>query len=111
MFAQIAGLLFLLTAIAGAPVAEPQDQPPPVGGATVEADVSGEMEDETDEVTGRLVGSQETLAHYVLSLATGKFMAITKSGRVQANAQLGKIMLTLCTRGRSHLLMMPANMH
>ena len=95
MFAQIAGLLFLLTAIAGAPVAEPM-QPPPVDGAldgSVEADVSGEMEDETD-MTERLVGSQETLTHYVLCLATAKFMAITKSGRVQANAQLGKIMLT-----------------
>ena len=96
MFAHIAGLLFLLTAIAGAPVAEPVDQPPPVDGAldgSVEADVAGEMEDETD-MTERLVGSQETLTHYVLCLATAKFMAITKSGRVQANAQLGKIMLT-----------------
>lgn len=38
--------------------------------------------------------------HYILSLSTGMFVAITKSGRVQGNAQIGKHSTLLATRVR-----------
>ena len=45
---------------------------------------------ETADVTQRLSGLNEAVMHYVLSMATGHFVAITKSGRVQANVQIGE---------------------
>lgn len=41
-------------------------------------------------ISQRQSGSETPVTHYILSMATGQFVAITKSGRVSANAQIGK---------------------
>ena len=48
-------------------------------------------EDENLDISQRLSGSDAPVpVNYILSQATGHFVAITKSGRVQANTQFGK---------------------
>ena len=60
---------------------------------TYEEDTESE---ESLEVSERLSGPNAAIPkHYVLSKATSNFVAITKSARVNANAQLGKYIYTL----------------
>lgn len=63
-----------------------------------------ELEEEPD-LSQRLTGPEIPVPlQYILSMSTGQFVAITKSGRVQANTQIGKDLITkkLCNT-RSHL--------
>lgn len=67
-----------------------------------EYDSSEETDSEQSlELSERLSSNNGAIPkHYILSSATGKFVAITKSGRVHANAQLGKyshtVIVILC---------------
>ncbi|CAI7991164.1 hypothetical protein GBAR_LOCUS637, partial [Geodia barretti] len=50
-----------------------------------------EEENEEDiDISERLTEAPVPV-HYILSLATGQFVAITKSGRVQGNTQFGRL--------------------
>lgn len=57
--------------------------------ANGESDPDGYVNGEADMDTQTSATDEEPF-HYILSLATGMFVAITKSGRVQANAQISK---------------------
>lgn len=47
--------------------------------------------EESVDVSERLSGPSALIPrHYLLSIATGQFVAITRSGRVNGNAQIGK---------------------
>lgn len=61
-------------------------------------DVHGDAGSHDQSVSNEAVmrmpdGTTRTARHYVLSMATGKFMAITMSGRVAAKARIGKSIL------------------
>ena len=51
--------------------------------------VPEENEEQDFDISERLTEAPVPV-HYILSLATGQFVAITKSGRAQANTQFGK---------------------
>lgn len=61
-----------------------------VKGATDESDVDAGYANGDADITSATTPSEVEPFHYILSLATGMFVAITKSGRVQAHAQMGK---------------------
>lgn len=86
MRTQVFGILLLAALSAAFPLIPLADADEP---ASEESGHLEESEHET-ELTERLVVPSEPLRHHVLSLATGQFVAITKSGRVHANAQIGK---------------------
>lgn len=53
-------------------------------------DPTSESDYEPDlNVSQRLTASETPPKHYLLSMATSQFVAVTKSGRVNANAQIG----------------------
>ena len=47
------------------------------------------------DISRRQSYSESSPAHYILSMATGQFVAITKSGRVNANTQIGMYSVSL----------------
>ena len=50
-----------------------------------------EETEQSQNVAQRLSNSNPTVPmHYILSLSTGQFLAITRSGRVNANSPIGK---------------------
>lgn len=86
MRTQVFGILLLAALGAAFPLIPLPDTDEPA------SEESGHLEGSERQSTldERLVGPSEPLRHHVLSLATGQFVAITKSGRVHANAQIGK---------------------
>ena len=62
----------------------------------VETDTAEQETQEEPELSQRLTAPDVPLpTKYILSMSTGQFVAITKSGRVQANTQIGEILLPL----------------
>ena len=45
------------------------------------------------DIWRRQSSSESPVTHYILSMATGQFVAITKSGRVQGNTQIGTVII------------------
>lgn len=70
--------------------ADPDDLDSVVKGASDESDVDTGYANGDADMTSAHTPSEVEPFHYILSLATGMFVAITKSGRVQAHAQMGK---------------------
>ena len=46
------------------------------------------------DISQRQSDTDSAVTNYVLSMSTGQFVAITKSGRVQANTQRGIVLIT-----------------
>ena len=62
---------------------------------TITTDVAPPLNEEDIDISERLTEAPVPV-HYILSLATGQFVAITKSGRVQANTQFGRSSSETC---------------